>query len=377
MITLATGAIAIGANNVSIVGNGNDVDGGKAVGSNDRIFKHTGNGTLTINGLYLHDAHYVSNQNPHGGCIYSAGSVALIDSVVANCGVAPQPSNVASSGGGIYAKKNMTLLYSTVTNNGIDSEYGKGGGIYVGGGLTTKYSAISGNHLSGPNALPSQGGGIFSAGIGQASYLQGTLISANTADDSGGFFIYGVDPNLRLTILNSTISGNRALQKVGGGTLFGGQRAKILNSTFAFNQSGQESPSVGFYSQGLLEITSSIFSSNLSDADVPNDVHTAFAFISGSNNLVEASPDTLSFNLTGECPRIGMLADNGGETATHALLHDSPAINAGVSDQALANDQRGTGFPRVFGSATDIGAFERQAGQDDVLFAGRFDSVCY
>ena len=43
-----------------------------------------------------------------------------------------------------------------------------------------------------------------------------------------------------------------------------------------------------------------------------------------------------------------------------ALLAGSPAINAGDNTGAPAHDQRGAGFPRVFGGTIDIGAFELQ-----------------
>jgi hypothetical protein len=60
---------------------------------------------------------------------------------------------------------------------------------------------------------------------------------------------------------------------------------------------------------------------------------------------------------------LGPLADNGGATLTHALLPESPAIDAG-SAEGLTADQRG--FPRHLdllplsngGDASDIGAFE-------------------
>lgn len=78
-------------------------------------------------------------------------------------------------------------------------------------------------------------------------------------------------------------------------------------------------------------------------------------------------------------PLLGALANNGGETPTHALLTGSPAIDNGVNDvavdpsnfiTALAFDQRGTGFARIRdgngdGSAiVDIGAFERSNASD-------------
>jgi hypothetical protein len=53
---------------------------------------------------------------------------------------------------------------------------------------------------------------------------------------------------------------------------------------------------------------------------------------------------------------LGPLADNGGPTLTLALLPGSPAIDAGDTLAAPPTDQRG--FPRPYGPAADIGAYE-------------------
>ena len=55
---------------------------------------------------------------------------------------------------------------------------------------------------------------------------------------------------------------------------------------------------------------------------------------------------------------LGPLAYNGGTTRTHALLAGSPAIDAGSNPLGLTTDQRGAGFPRVVGGASDMGAYE-------------------
>ena len=64
-------------------------------------------------------------------------------------------------------------------------------------------------------------------------------------------------------------------------------------------------------------------------------------------------------------PMLGPLQDNGGPTPTHALLPESPAIDAGRNDLALDEsgrqlelDQRGRAFPRVTDDGVNIGAFE-------------------
>jgi hypothetical protein len=64
-------------------------------------------------------------------------------------------------------------------------------------------------------------------------------------------------------------------------------------------------------------------------------------------------------------PLLGPLTDNGGPTFTMALLHGSPALDAG--DDALLHGRDGLrtdqrGFARKSGSHMDIGAFEYQFG---------------
>jgi hypothetical protein len=59
------------------------------------------------------------------------------------------------------------------------------------------------------------------------------------------------------------------------------------------------------------------------------------------------------------CVRVAPLAYYGGETRTHMLLADSPARGRGSNVLRLEYDQRGYGFPRVKGTAPDIGSVER------------------
>jgi hypothetical protein len=61
-----------------------------------------------------------------------------------------------------------------------------------------------------------------------------------------------------------------------------------------------------------------------------------------------------STDFSGVDPKLGDLADNGGPTYTHALASDSPAQGRGVTDPAVAVDQRGVARQ----TPPDIGAFE-------------------
>ena len=61
-------------------------------------------------------------------------------------------------------------------------------------------------------------------------------------------------------------------------------------------------------------------------------------------------------------PKLGPLLDNGGPTATHALLVGSPAINTGDKNYCVANDQRDVLRPLLTDGKCDLGAFERRYG---------------
>jgi len=67
---------------------------------------------------------------------------------------------------------------------------------------------------------------------------------------------------------------------------------------------------------------------------------------------------TDSANLIGVDPQLGALTYNGGETYSHALSTGTPAVDLGANPLALADDQRGPGFPREVADAADIGAVE-------------------
>ena len=68
-------------------------------------------------------------------------------------------------------------------------------------------------------------------------------------------------------------------------------------------------------------------------------------------------PDLVGTLATPIDPLLGPLADNGGETPTHALLQGSPALDA-APDQGEPEDQRTVARPQ--GAAFDVGAFEAE-----------------
>lgn len=127
---------------------------------------------------------------------------------------------------------------------------------------------------------------------------------------------------------------------------------------------------VGLYADEPLppHLDSSIFANNICNGSPGIDFQATDTAsgggvvpITGANNLVmRSTPSTgLPADTISADPKLGPLADNGGVRLTHALTADSPALDAGNNEAALDYDQRGAGYPRTKGAATDIGAYER------------------
>jgi CSLREA domain-containing protein len=246
----------------------------------------------------------------------------------------------------IDANNAVTLFGMTISNG--DALYG--GGILNNGSLELASSTVSSNTA-----------GVFGGGI----YSNGTLdivdstISNNSAEESGagGIFVTGGAAN----ITNSTISGNSTDPgAVGGGLEIYNATLTLTNCTITNNHSGVAGGIYIDQSAATVTAYNTIISGNFASAfGSNNDIDGESSTPAGSNNLINVDNPAIL--------KLGPLQDNGGSTFTHALLTGSPAINAGKNaravdpsngNAALANDQRGTGFPRIIGGTVDIGAFE-------------------
>jgi hypothetical protein len=272
-----------------------------------------------------------------GGGINNRGVVTLERCVITE--------NAASAGGGVNSFGSMTLIDSAVSNNvanGTGEGYtgcGTGGGIKVEQGpLVVINSVINGNKSKG------NGGGIFLA-------CKGTL-----------------------ELTNSTISGNEAVGGSGGGVCIRGA-AKLTQSTIANNRAAQTGGGIyvrGSGESGLvrgwLDFSNTIVVGNTTGseyccADCMLGEHSTMGV--NVNNLVEDGSCNPAF--TGS-PLLQPLADNGGQTLTHALLRDSPAIDAiPIISCTVSVDQRGKARSMEIRSSDtpcDIGAFELQPGEE-------------
>jgi hypothetical protein len=400
----------------------------------DRIFHHTGTGTLTLSGLTLEDGKY-SNPNTGagsyslGGCVYSAGSVAIYSSGLTGCHVTQaSPDAGYASGGALFARGSVFLSQSYVTDSVASGTYVSGAGIVgntvtvidsvisgnsatsssesaFGGGIVA-YSAVvtnslvEGNLVSQPavtnGAFTPAGGGILATNLSltasRVSYnsvsgseagggilvkssavITGSTIDHNQSDYGGGgiYLEYSRSGPVFLTVSNSTISDN--VSGSGGGiSAFGNSSSgiSVQNSTVAFNRSEYDGAGI---KGSTITLHSTIVADNKNDDYSSDDLYVNAA--SASYSLVVSSNVALPGTVTA-CPRLQRLANTGGPTPTLALAHDSPAIDVGDNGAELEYDQRGDGYPRVVGAAADIGSWEWQRGPDDLVFHSGFESGC-
>lgn len=263
-----------------------------------------------------------------------------------------------------------------IASNGVGVEIGRltlrngnaggqnGGGILVEetGTLTLTDVAIRENSAA-------NGGGIANAG--RYFVVNRVLVDSNSAvANGGGVFNQGLSPLSSSRISNSTITNNTAAN---GGAFYNSGGIYLANDTISNNNATGAATSI-FNETGSLNVLNTIIG-----RDAPSAISAlSGAFTSKGNNVVTDSRNSIGFanGVNGDQvsesnaidPLLGVLADNGGQTDTRALLTGSPAINAGndcvltascdsAPRMGLTSDQR-VRYSRKIGNAVDVGAFE-------------------
>ncbi len=306
-----------------------------------RIFNING-GNVTISGLSLFNGRALNPDGASdnlGGAILNFGALTISNCVIAFNEARTENGGVGY-GGGIFSVGPLTVVDSTISNNKVS---GAGGGIstFHTPDLLVDRSTVSDNFAA------VQGGGInFQGEFGQ---LRNSTISGNVTSPGGA----------ASALLLLTFPGEVAGLDVSACTIArnkGGTNAVVL--------------AVLPGSFGLIaRLAGTLVAEN--DAQNIGIVGTPF-FISAGHNLDTDGTSGFANGVNGDLAgtlaapldaRLGPLAFNGGPTRTHALLHGSPAVDAGACTDAggapLATDQRGVTRPQ--GAACDIGAFENQA----------------
>jgi predicted outer membrane repeat protein len=419
--TISDNAGPVGGLSISVF------DGGTALLSDSTIARNTALGSSAFGGggaridsygtgvVTIQRSAFIENRAPSGGGIRATGNLHIIDSEFrgnvatsfnGNGGAlvfddvggflgfqyhisgSTFQNNTAGGAGGAIAM-NLRNGAATLTGNTFsgNSAGSNGGGLYLNAIHST--ALISQTTLHGNHAWSNGGGALIAARDASEIRVENSTIDANTARLNGGGIELQVSDTSEAALEQINVSGNSA-NGIGGGisvSVFGGV-ASIEHSTITFNGFGvQHGGGIVASGSGTLALSHTIVAGNIVPSNIAPDFWRNLANVDFSYNLIGnshgtgltpapvGSPDA-NGNLIGGTtlatqidPRLAPLADNGGPTFTHALLPDSPAVNAG-DPAAMAgvggvpvNDQRGAPFTRVYGGRIDIGAFELQPTQ--------------
>lgn len=385
----------------------------------------SGNTALSAGGAY--------GGGTYGGGIYVGGNAAVNAGSVVSGNVAQSAHGVAR-GGGLFAKGNVTTKYAAILDNDAVSTDGTayGGGIHGTSGIAVFNSTVSGNAalslnrwsygggisggeyytanpgnvllatstISGNSARSNcqycmiQGGGVNSFGAISVKYstIHGNDVTVGrsaTARGGGLTSFLKADANA-IALVSSTVSGNsassggssEAFAYAGGFATIRG-RAYAANSTIAFNTAGTRGGGIvasndSTAGPGESTFFSTIVASNTAPSGADLDLvpyASGTLTVLGDHNLVviAGAGVTLPVDTIQAEPKLFPLDSNGGRTLTHALAACSPAIDAGSNPRNADFDQRNSPFVRVYGSAADIGAFERQP-ESDLIFRNGFEA---
>ncbi|NEQ71128.1 MAG: DUF4347 domain-containing protein, partial [Symploca sp. SIO2D2] len=301
-----------------------------------------GGGILNRGTLTLTNSTVSGNTANDGGGIYNAASLTLNNSIVSN--------NTANfDGGGIFNIGTVNLSNSTVSNNTTNFD---GGGIYNRANAPNTANVNLNNSTVSDNVANDQGAGIYNRGDAANAAnvsLNNSTVSGNMANDQGGG-IFNDGRNAanaaNVSLNNSTVADNTANNDGGGifneGNVANAANLTVGNSIIADNDAADLDPDVGINDPGLAPITDN--GNNLIGIDTTLQFTPNPLLVGNAMNPID--------------PRLAPLGDYGGPTQTHALLPDSPAIDAGNNAQATGiTDSRGA--TRI-NNTVDIGAFEAQ-----------------
>jgi CSLREA domain-containing protein len=370
-----------------------------------------------------------------GGGISSTGTLAMTNCTVsgntAGKGADNEPhSGVGGWGGGIFADNTLTMINCVIDGNragrGGDGEISSGNGGHggKGGGLASRNATITltgvtiSNNFAGEAGglgADGPGGGIGLEGFGMVNISNSSVVGNRTAaphppssSGSGG----GISAESAWTVIANatTVSGNVSQDLAGGVKIQGSSVGRFINCTISGNTAGGSGG--GLWEDGgtILALTnttvtgnSAPFGNGIAASGGPARLRNSIVALNGSNGDLQGSYTSQGHNLIGRSdgssgftngnngdqvgtvasplnPQIGPLANNGGPTKTHALLSNSPALDAGdncVTDAThcsdanipqLLSDQRGSVFNRLVDgpdadttATVDIGAYETQS----------------
>ncbi|MBW4615604.1 MAG: DUF4347 domain-containing protein [Desmonostoc vinosum HA7617-LM4] len=342
-------------------------DGGGQAGAIYNNGNSNSSATATIT-----DTEFIRNlAEREGGALFITGNTTITNGTFTS-------NRADTAGGAIYAASNanLTITDSKLTKNiALADRSDKSAGI--GGAIALAQATLNmqGTTLS-DNTAQDEGGGIFSTD--STLNITGSTISTNTAGDDGG----GLSNNYgTVNLTNSTISGNIANDN-GGGIFQSSGLTQLLNTTVTLNMANVDGEpdgmGGGIYNKpsasSEVRLQNSIVAGNYDFSGLAPDINpgidgVAVVYTSQGHNFIGVdSPG--AFTATGDQTFTSagiseieqvlnpVLENNGGQTLTHALVKDSPALNTGANPPVagITTDQRLA--LRIAGETVDIGSYE-------------------
>jgi CSLREA domain-containing protein len=284
-------------------------------------------------------------------------------------------SAIISAGTG-WTERILDVISTTATIQNLTIQNGNRTDNNNGAGIKSTNSTLTLNKVILKNNKASAAGAIYLNG--GSLVMTDSLLTGNSANLSGGG-IYNY--NGTASLVNVTLSGNTA-RGSGGGLYHNGGTLNLVNVTLSNNTADSDANNTGdggglYREAGALTAKNSLLAGNL-DGSAGTVIPDCYGAVqSQGHNLVGINHCTGApgaGDLIGDSshpinPLLGSLADNGGDTLTHALLAGSPALDAGDNAGCPVTDQRGY----LRDANCDIGAYEFGAMafllQEDAAFA--------
>ena len=328
---------------------------------------------------------FTDNSTPNGlgGAIYNPGSPLEFT----NCKFLRNTASGFGLGGVFFGAPGVAV---TMTDCLFSENSAHDGGVIFGDGpLTLVRCNFTGN------SIPTDGiaGAIYNEYL---TTITGCVFTANSAGDGGeGGVLFIGDGIIRDSLFANNRVGSTRGYLAQGGAIWNFGTLRIENSTIANNVSGAQSQGAGIYNDGVLILDNATVAGNSAGAssmgggifnENSDGASASVANTIIARNCAPAGPDILGtfasrgYNLIGNTggntgatgndlinvdPLLGPLQNNGGPTATMALLlgsvaidHGDPAFDPNSFAPPMTGDQRGA--PRVDNGRLDIGAYEAE-----------------
>jgi hypothetical protein len=319
-----------------------------------------GKGKLVIEG-----STFTNNKGVDGGAVYNLLGPVSIKNSVFKANTSTREGGAIFTDGASGSESDNLGGKITIQSSRFEGNKSVAGGgalylwTYKADEVSITDSTIIGNTvIRGGQYNTGRGGGLEFAGS-SLSVVNTTFANNTSPVQGGGLWI---NNNISsVNIVNSTISGNKALEDIGGGLVLNtpdGKPVRITNSTIANNFATRDAGGIwtGGNNSDDVKVTNTLFVGN--SAGGTKQGHSNFTLANGGGNIVQTIPGGAGPIVTSNSryvadAKLGTLQLIGNDLV-HPLLAGSPAINTGTTVGAPTTDQRGI----LRDSKPDVGAFE-------------------